>query len=93
MPLPDTSQQPDWKGLWLRTQRSAVTTLDIARILGFDGIILLMGNGIVSFVGKVVDSKDGFFALAEQLSHGLFLLLYGVTVAVHVVEFIREQRV
>jgi len=45
----------------------------------------------VKFTAKLIDDKDGFFATAERLSHGLFLLLYVITVAYHVIEFFKDQ--
>lgn len=83
----------DWSGVWLRTQRSCVTTLDLARILLFDAIILVLGNGVIYLTAKGVPASDnGFLGVAQKLSHGLFLLLYFILACFHVVEFLKEQR-
>jgi len=82
----------DWRGLWFRMQRSCVTTLDLLRILLFDAIILLFGNGLVQLTSRFAVEGDKFFHIALKLSHGLFLLLYGIVVTFHIVEFVKEQR-
>jgi hypothetical protein len=84
--------KPDWSGLWLRTQRSCVTTLDLVRILLFDAIILLVGKGILYATDRWAGANDGFFKVAHQVSHGLFLLLYVIVAGFHVVEFLIDQR-
>jgi len=84
--------KPDWSGLWMRMQRSCVTTLDLLRILLFDAIILVFGNGLVQLTSRFVAQGDKFFDIALKLSHGLFLLLYIIIVTFHIVEFIQEQR-
>jgi len=93
-PAPTKPEGPkaDWRGLWLRTQRSCITTLDLLRILIFDAIILLVGNGLVQLTSRLGVASDGFFQVALKLSHGLFLLLYVIIVTFHIVEFIQEQR-
>ena len=88
-----TSTKADWSGLWLRTQRRCVTTLDIACILFFDSIILALGNGVVYLTTLFSRaSDDDFLKVAQKLSHGLFLLLYFIVVCFHVIEFFKEQR-
>jgi hypothetical protein len=93
-PQPSKPEQPhpDWRGLWLRIQRSCVTTLDLFRIMFFDAVILILGNGIVQLTAKFVTENDGFFRVASRLSQGLFLLLYVIVVTFHIVEFFQEQR-
>ena len=85
-------EKPDWSGLWTRTQRSCVTTLDLARILLFDAIILLIGKAILYATDKWMQANDEFFKVAHRLSHGLFLLLYVIVAGFHVIEFILDQR-
>ena len=91
-PTAPTVQGADWSGLWLRTQRSLVTALDLARILVFDAVILVMGNGLVHLTTKWIDADDGFVKASLRLSHGLFLLLYFILVCAHVIEFFKGQR-
>jgi hypothetical protein len=89
---PLREEKPDWSGLWIRTQRSCVTTLDLARILLFDAIILFIGKAILYATDKWIQANDQFFKVAHQLSHGLFLLLYVTVAGFHVIEFIWDQR-
>lgn len=91
-PSAQAAIRPDWSSLWLRTQRSCITTLDLARILIFDAIVLVLGNGVIHLTSRLAAPSDEFFQAAHKLSQGLFLLLYFIVVCFHVVEFIVEKR-
>jgi hypothetical protein len=82
----------EWAGLWVRTQRSCITALDLARILACDAVILLFGKIATHFTAKWADGNDQFYAVAHTLSQGLFLLLYFVVACFHIYEFVREQQ-
>jgi hypothetical protein len=91
-PTKSDAAKPDWRGLWFRTQRRCVTTLDLLEILLFDAIILVFGNGLVHLTSKFIVVGDDVFQVALKLSHGLFLLLYVIVVTFHIVEFVQEHR-
>ena len=82
----------DWSGIWVRTQRSCIRTLDFARIFVFDGGILALGKGVIYVSAKLGAPGNRYLEAAHTLSHMLFLLLYVITVFLDVVEYVMEQR-
>jgi hypothetical protein len=80
----------DWSGLWVRTQRGCVMTLEITRILILDAIILGIGDCLIRVTAWIAGS-DGFLAVAQKLSSGLFLLLYVLLAGFHIAEFVRAN--
>jgi hypothetical protein len=84
-------QKADWSGLWVRTQRSCVMTLDITRILVLDAVLLAIGYLIIRLTALIADG-DAFFLVAHKLSHGLFLLLYVILAGFDIVELFKGRR-
>jgi hypothetical protein len=80
-----------WRNLGWRVQARFITAIDVLSILLLDGVILAGGYGVIRLTEYLSDSASTFFEAARQLSAGLFLLLYAVTVCFHVVRFIKQE--
>lgn len=91
-PVETPSPKPSgWGNLSDRLRHRAAEAIDLISILAQDSVILFAG-----FLAEYVSehwfhSSHGFFQLATNLSSAVFLLLYGVTVSVHVVHYVRGQ--
>ena len=85
-------EKADWLGLWQRVQTSFISALDVLRILVVDAVTLSFGYGIVQLTSHVTLPGDGFFQIAEKLSHGLFLLLYVILATIHTLAFLKDQQ-
>src|SRR4051812_46948906 len=81
----------EWQGLRRRVRQQAVEALGLIAILVQDAVILLAGFVAEFAYEHWLHSEHPFFQLAISLSSALFLLLYGITVTVHVVQYVREQ--
>ncbi|MSR22012.1 MAG: hypothetical protein EXR92_00390 [Gemmatimonadetes bacterium] len=56
-----------------------------------NGVILVAGFLAEVAYGRWLDSSHPFFQVVISLSSALFLLLYAVTVTVHLVQYVRGQ--
>jgi hypothetical protein len=66
--------------------------LDVFRIMASDGVIVLVGYAAAHLASKSSGDADPIFFAIRTLSHGLFLLLFTLTVGYHVVEFYNQRR-
>jgi Tol biopolymer transport system component len=80
-----------WGDLSDRLRRRAAEAIDLVSILAQDSVILFAGFLAEYASDRWFHSSHGFFQLATNLSSAVFLLLYGVTVSVHVVHYVRGQ--
>lgn len=74
-----------------RLRHRATEAIDIITILLQDAVILLVGFLAEFAYDRWLHSSQPFFQLAISLSSALFLLLYGITVTVHIVQYVRGQ--
>src|SRR5439155_18571812 len=69
-------------------------TIEVLRLIAIlvqDAVILLAGFLAEFAYEHWLHSEHPFFQLAVSLSSALFLLLYGITVTVHIVQYVRGQ--
>lgn len=85
------SSSGEWQELRGRVRRRAVEALDLITILLQDAVILLAGFLAEFAYEHWLRSSHPLFQLAVNLSSGLFLLLYGITVTVHVAEYLGDR--
>ena len=85
------SHHGGWGDLPDRLRQRAAEAIDLISILLQDAVILLAGFLAEFASDKWFHSSHTFFQLATNLSSAVFLLLYGVTVSVHVVHYVRGQ--
>lgn len=87
--------RPPDSGEWLelrgRVRHRATEVIDLITILLQDAVILLAGFLAEFAYEHWLRSTHPFFQLAISLSSALFLLLYGITVTVHIVQYVRGQ--
>ena len=76
-------------GLGARLRHRAEEAIDLISILVQDAVILLAGYLAEFAYEKWLHSEQPFFKVAINLSSSLFLLLYVITVTVHVVNYVR----
>lgn len=81
----------EWQELRGHFRHQAVEVLHLVSILVQDAVILLAGFVAEFVYERWLHSSQPFFQFALSLSSALFLLLYGVTVTVHVVNYVRGQ--
>src|SRR5438067_2426734 len=96
MPLSDetTAEQSnptEWQELRGHARHQTVEVLRLILILVQDAVILIAGFGAVFAYEHWLHSEHPFFQLALNLSSAFFLLLYVITVSVHVVQYVRGQ--
>ena len=88
---PEESHSNEWQELRGHARHQTVEVLRLIIILLQDAVILVAGF-LAEFVYEHwLHSSQPFFRLAISLSSALFLLLYGITVTVHVVGYVRGQ--
>lgn len=92
---PTTTVEPrvpsEWEELRGYLRHQSVEVLRLIAILVQDAVILLAGFIAEFAYEHWLHSSHPFFQLALNLSSALFLLLYGITVTVHVVQYVRGQ--
>ena len=81
----------EWGALRGRLRHRFVEAIDIITILLQDAVILVAGFLVEFAYERWLRSSHPSFQLAVTLSSALFLLLYGITVTVHVVGYVRGQ--
>src|ERR1700674_2993372 len=89
---PEGSHGPnEWDELRRHLRHQAVEVLRLIAILLQDAVILLAGFLAEFAYEHWLHSSQPFFQLAISLSSAVFLLLYGITVTVHIVQYVRGQ--
>src|SRR6185295_6208063 len=81
----------EWTAFGGRLRRRTIEALDLITILLQDAVILVAGFAAEFAYDRWLHSTHPFFQLAISLSSALFLLLYGITVTVHIVHYVRGQ--
>ena len=81
----------DWDDLRRTLRHRAKEAVDLVSILVQDAVILVVGFLAEVVYERWLHSEQPFFRLAINLSSALFLLLYVITVTVHVVNYVRGQ--
>src|SRR5579872_129505 len=81
----------EWDELRGHVRHQTIEVLRLIAILVQDGVILLAGFLAEFAYEHWLHSAHPFFQLAVSLSSALFLLLYGITVTVHIVQYVRGQ--
>ena len=81
----------EWEELRGRVRHRVAEALDLITILLQDAVILLAGFFAEFAYEKWLHSEQPFFQFAISVSSAVFLLLYVVTVTVHVVQYVRGQ--
>ena len=89
--MPPPEAPGDWDELRARLRQRFTQVIDLITILLQDAVILLVGFLAEFAYERWLHSSHPFFQLAISLSSALFLLLYGITVTVHVVQYVRGQ--
>jgi Tol biopolymer transport system component len=95
----DSAKSPDvqvetpgeWEELRGRLRHRVTEAIDLIAILLQDAVIVLAGFLAEFAYDRWLHSSQPFFQLAISLSSALFLLLYGITVTVHIVNYVRQQ--
>ena len=88
---PGESHSNEWQELRGHARHQTVEVLRLIIILLQDAVILVAGFLAEFAYEHWLHSSQPFFRLAISLSSALFLLLYGITVTVHVVGYVRGQ--
>ena len=88
---PEESHSNEWQELRGHARHQTVEVLRLILILLQDAVILVAGFLAEFAYEHWLHSSEPFFQLAIRLSSALFLLLYGITVTVHVVGYVRGQ--
>jgi hypothetical protein len=81
----------EWTDLQGRLKRRLIRAVDVASILLFDLVFLLLGYLLTWIVEITTNEGDAILDLARNISHGTFLLLYLVWVVLDLVEFFRDE--
>jgi hypothetical protein len=88
---PDPHSNNEWQELGGDVRHHTVEVLRLIMILLQDSVILIAGFAIEFIYEHYLRSTQPFFRLAINISSAMFLLLYGVMVTVHVVNYVRKQ--
>ena len=88
---PEASRSGEWQELRGHFRHQTVEVLRLISILVQDAVILLAGFVAEFVYERWLHSSQPFFQLAISLSSALFLLLYCITVTVHLVNYVRGQ--
>lgn len=86
-----TASSNEWRELRGHAQHQTVEVLRLILILLQDAVILVAGFGAEFLYEHWLHSSEPFFQLAIRLSSAFFLLLYVITVSVHIVQYVRGQ--
>ena len=81
----------EWQELRGHLRHQAVEVLRLIAILVQDAVILVAGFLAEFAYERWLHSEHPFFQFAVSISSAVFLLLYVVTVTVHVVQYVRGQ--
>ncbi|MBI1954925.1 MAG: PD40 domain-containing protein [Acidobacteria bacterium] len=87
----EQSRSSEWQELRGHVQHQTVEVLRLIAILVQDAVILVAGFIAEYAYEHWLHSEHPFFQLAVSLSSAFFLLLYVITVTVHVVQYVRGQ--
>ncbi|MBI4460255.1 MAG: PD40 domain-containing protein, partial [Acidobacteria bacterium] len=87
----EQSRSSEWQELRGHVQHQTVEVLRLIAILVQDAVILVAGFIAEYAYEHWLHSDHPFFQLAVSLSSAFFLLLYVITVTVHVVQYVRGQ--
>ncbi len=81
----------DWIGLRQRLKRRFIRAMDIASILIFDLVFLLLVYLLTWIIEATTTEGDVVLDVARAVSHGTSLLLYLVWVVLDLLEFFRDE--
>ena len=87
----EQSNPTEWQELRGHARHQAIDVIRLILILLQDAVILVVGFGAEFVYDHWLRSEHPFFQLAINLSSAFFLLLYVITVSVHIVQYIRGQ--
>src|SRR5689334_6359258 len=89
--LENISRPNEWRELRGHATHQTVEVLRLILILVQDAVILVVGFGAEFAYEHWLHSEHPFFQLAINLSSAFFLLLYVITVSVHIMQYVRGQ--